>query len=165
MEYLEGCSTTIRHVARKVAAVEGRLVWFGGGFTTGTLFLDRWTCIWYDLLSGGALICYTEFWFTFETWIIDDLIDFRNIFRGKFGKSFLNLNDFTDIAFRELSVSFAIGVRIWWQGLIFLIKFGFGQNTFARSKKNWQRNSWDICLLFCWWFARSYITDIHLVKL
>jgi len=26
MEYLDGCSTTRRHVARKVAAVEGRLV-------------------------------------------------------------------------------------------------------------------------------------------
>jgi len=25
-EYLNGCSTTIRYVARKVAAVEGRLV-------------------------------------------------------------------------------------------------------------------------------------------
>jgi len=66
----------------------------------------------YDLLSGGALSCYTEFWFTFETWIINDLIDFRNLFRGKFGKSFLNLHDFTDVAFRGLSVIFAIGVRI-----------------------------------------------------
>jgi len=35
MEYLKGCSTTIRHVARKVAAVEGRLVCFGGVFTMG----------------------------------------------------------------------------------------------------------------------------------
>ena len=35
MEYPEGCSTAIRHVARKVAAVEGRLVWFRGGITTG----------------------------------------------------------------------------------------------------------------------------------
>jgi len=26
MEYLDGCSTTIRHVARKVAAMEGGLV-------------------------------------------------------------------------------------------------------------------------------------------
>ena len=25
-EYLDGCSTTIRHIARKVAVVEGRLV-------------------------------------------------------------------------------------------------------------------------------------------
>ena len=44
-EYPEGCSTAIRRVARKVAAVEGGLVWFGSGFTAGTLFLDRWTCI------------------------------------------------------------------------------------------------------------------------
>ena len=35
MEYPEGCSTTMRHVARKMAAVEGRLVCFGGDFTTG----------------------------------------------------------------------------------------------------------------------------------
>ena len=28
----------MRHVARRVAAVEGELVWFGGGFTMGTLF-------------------------------------------------------------------------------------------------------------------------------
>jgi len=24
---------------------KGGLVWFGGGFTMGMLFLDRWTCI------------------------------------------------------------------------------------------------------------------------
>jgi len=40
MEYPEGCSTTLRRVVRRVAAMEGGLVWFGGGFTTGTLF---WT--------------------------------------------------------------------------------------------------------------------------
>jgi len=34
-EYPEGCSTTIKRVARKVAAVEGGLVWFGGGITAG----------------------------------------------------------------------------------------------------------------------------------
>jgi len=45
MEYSEGCSTTIRYVARKMAAIEGGLVWFRGGFTAGMLFLDRWTCI------------------------------------------------------------------------------------------------------------------------
>ena len=48
MEYLDSCSTTMRHVAREVATMKGRLVWFGGGFTTGTLFLDRWTCIWQE---------------------------------------------------------------------------------------------------------------------
>jgi len=46
MKYPDGCSTAMRCVARKVAAMEGKLVWFGGGFTAGTLFLDRWTCIW-----------------------------------------------------------------------------------------------------------------------
>jgi len=30
----------MRHVVRRVAAVKDRLVWFGGGFTVGTLF---WT--------------------------------------------------------------------------------------------------------------------------
>jgi len=34
MEYLDGCSTIIRHVARKVAAIEGRLVYLGGDITT-----------------------------------------------------------------------------------------------------------------------------------
>jgi len=34
-EYSEGCSTTIRCVARKVAAMEGGLVWFSGGITMG----------------------------------------------------------------------------------------------------------------------------------
>jgi len=29
-----------------MATVEGRLVWFGGGFIMGMLFLDGWTCIW-----------------------------------------------------------------------------------------------------------------------
>jgi len=32
----------MRYVAREVAAVEGGLV---GGFTIGTLFPDRWTCM------------------------------------------------------------------------------------------------------------------------
>ena len=32
---------------RKMATMEERLVWFGGGFTMGTLFLDGWTCIWH----------------------------------------------------------------------------------------------------------------------
>jgi len=35
MEYLDSCSTAIRHVARKVAAIEGRLVYFGDDFTVG----------------------------------------------------------------------------------------------------------------------------------
>ena len=51
-EYPEGCSTAMRRVVRKVATVEGRLVWFGGGFTVRTLFPDRWTCIWQDLRVG-----------------------------------------------------------------------------------------------------------------
>jgi len=38
MEYPEGYSTAMRCVARKVAAVEGGLVWFGSGFTAGMLF-------------------------------------------------------------------------------------------------------------------------------
>ena len=39
-------TTTMRYVVRKMATMEGGLVWFRGGFTMGTLFLDRWTCIW-----------------------------------------------------------------------------------------------------------------------
>jgi len=35
MEYLNGCSTAIRHVVRKVAAMEGGLIFFGGDFTMG----------------------------------------------------------------------------------------------------------------------------------
>jgi len=35
MKYLHGCSTAMRHVARKVAAMEGRLVCFGGDSTVG----------------------------------------------------------------------------------------------------------------------------------
>jgi len=35
MEYPEDCSTTIRHIARKIATVEGRLVCFGDNFTVG----------------------------------------------------------------------------------------------------------------------------------
>ena len=48
MEYPDSCSTIMKHVAREVAAVEGGLVWFRGGFTMGTLFPDRWTCIWQE---------------------------------------------------------------------------------------------------------------------
>ena len=40
-EYPEGCSTAMRHVARKVATMEGGLVWFESGFTMGMLFPDR----------------------------------------------------------------------------------------------------------------------------
>jgi len=35
MEYLEGYSTAIRCVVRKMAAMEGMLVCFGGDFTVG----------------------------------------------------------------------------------------------------------------------------------
>ena len=45
MEYLDDYNTTIRHVARKVAAIEGGLVCFGDDFTMGMLFSDGWTCI------------------------------------------------------------------------------------------------------------------------
>ena len=34
-EYPEGCSTAMRRVVRKVAAVEGGLVWFRGSITAG----------------------------------------------------------------------------------------------------------------------------------
>ena len=47
MEYLDGCNTAIRRVMRKVAAMKGELIWFEGGFTIGTLFPDRWTCVWH----------------------------------------------------------------------------------------------------------------------
>jgi len=40
MEYPDGYSTTIRCVARKMAAMEGGLIYFGGDFTTGMYF---WT--------------------------------------------------------------------------------------------------------------------------
>jgi len=45
MEYPDGCNTTIRRVVRKVAAIEGKLVYFGDDFTAGIKFPDRWTCI------------------------------------------------------------------------------------------------------------------------
>jgi len=35
MEYLDGCSTAIRYVARKVATMEGRLVCYGDDYTVG----------------------------------------------------------------------------------------------------------------------------------
>jgi len=34
-EYPESCSTAIRRIVRKVATVEGRLIGFKGGITTG----------------------------------------------------------------------------------------------------------------------------------
>jgi len=34
MEYLDGCSTAIRHVVRKMATVEGRLAQLGDDITT-----------------------------------------------------------------------------------------------------------------------------------
>ena len=38
MEYPDDCSTTIRRVVRKVAAMKDGLVWFGGDFTMGMYF-------------------------------------------------------------------------------------------------------------------------------
>jgi len=35
MEYPDGCSTAMRHVAKKVATMEGGLVCFGGDSTAG----------------------------------------------------------------------------------------------------------------------------------
>ena len=75
MEYPEGCSTAMRHVAKNVATMEGRLVWFKGGFTTGTLFLDRWTCIWqYSSLRTEPLKSYwvhpkTPWWYLSQQYI------------------------------------------------------------------------------------------------
>ena len=38
--------------------MENRLVWFEGGFTTGTLFPDRWTCIWHkSIIRNKECIC------------------------------------------------------------------------------------------------------------
>jgi len=34
-EYLDGCITAARHVTRKMAAMEGKLVWLGGDITVG----------------------------------------------------------------------------------------------------------------------------------
>jgi len=34
MEYPDGSITAIRHVARKMAAIKGRLVWLGDNITT-----------------------------------------------------------------------------------------------------------------------------------
>jgi len=45
----DGISGGLQHhhemCCEKVAAMEGGLVWFRGGFTVGMLFPDRWTCI------------------------------------------------------------------------------------------------------------------------
>ena len=41
---------------RKVATVEGRLVWFEGGITAGTLFPDRWTCIWHTYRQTESIL-------------------------------------------------------------------------------------------------------------
>ena len=44
MEYLDGCSTAIRHVVKKMAAMEGRLVCFtlqGCNFWMGRLAYDN----------------------------------------------------------------------------------------------------------------------------
>ena len=38
MEYPDGCSTAMRHVARKMAAMEDGLVWFEGDSTVGIYF-------------------------------------------------------------------------------------------------------------------------------
>jgi len=35
MEYPDDCITVTRHVARKVATMEGRLVWLRGNITAG----------------------------------------------------------------------------------------------------------------------------------
>ena len=45
MEYLEDYNTTKRHVVRKMAIVEGGLVYFRDNLTVEMLFPDGWTCI------------------------------------------------------------------------------------------------------------------------
>ena len=54
-EYLEGCSTAMRHVVRKMAAVEGGLV-SEIASPQGCSFPDRWTCIW-------QIVSSVLFWF------------------------------------------------------------------------------------------------------
>ena len=67
MEYPDGCNTAIRYVARKVAAMKDRLVWFEGGFTAGTLFLDGWTCIW-QLMTEFESCLLSEY--LIGTWLV-----------------------------------------------------------------------------------------------
>ena len=87
-EYLEGCSTAIRRVARKVAAMEGRLVWFRGSFTMGTLFPDRWTCIWQVVINqtrsqmkeiSGNQKCYLQMTSYEEHVLIEDFYQVINV--------------------------------------------------------------------------------------
>jgi len=40
----DGISRGLQH-RQETCYEKGGLVWFRGGFTVGTLFLDRWTCI------------------------------------------------------------------------------------------------------------------------
>jgi len=55
MEYPEGCSTAIRYVARKVATMEGRLVWFRSGLHHGDVVSRQ-----VDLYMTGKNVIWVE---------------------------------------------------------------------------------------------------------
>ena len=68
----------MRHIARKMAAMEDRLVWFGGDFTTGMYF---WTGgLTYDTIS------------TFQSNLLLSLSTFPIFVPGTYFKVKLNLN-------------------------------------------------------------------------
>ena len=53
MEYPNSCSTAMRRVTKKMAAIEGRLIWFGGDFTMGCSF-------WMSGLAYGSMETYQK---------------------------------------------------------------------------------------------------------
>ena len=129
----------MRRVVRKVAAMEGGLVWFGGGFTMGMLFPDRWTCIWHHS-SQFLCLCFTNnlrycsnSWFIHSVCLsvcgwntIDNLVSIPNILFN----SFVLWNALTLTFFFLFYLFFLI---LYFFSFEFLFLFLFSDNEEARD--------------------------------
>jgi len=59
----------------------------------------------YDyLFSRGTFDSHVEFWFTFQPFVVNYIIDFNNLIKGQFEKSVLDFNDFFNVTFRGLCI-------------------------------------------------------------
>ena len=72
------------------------------------------------------------------SFVVNNLVNFQNLVRRKFGEGILDFDNFTDVFFQDLSIWF----RFW--HLISFVKFIFYQNRFFGFRRNRWRNPGDV---------------------
>ena len=94
----------------------------------------------YDLFSRGFFYSHIESRFTLLTQFVND-VDFINLVNWNFGKCFFDLNNNFDVTLGSLSIGKLIEIRVQIYWLILFILLQLGQNIFAWSERDRQKNS------------------------